>query len=133
MTAANYAQIPVPQGMSHWIGVDLDGTLATDGPWKGFAHIGQPVPAMVERVKAWLAEGMEVRIVTARFAAHGRHFPHEQDGVIDVVTPIQEWCLLHVGAVLPVTNAKDGAMVALWDDRAVQVIANTGTPVLPPQ
>lgn len=49
-----------------WIGVDLDGTLAHYDGWKGPEHIGAPIPAMVERVKAWLAEGKEVRISTAR-------------------------------------------------------------------
>ena len=40
-----------------WIGVDLDGTLAHYEGWKGIEHIGAPVPAMLERVKNWLAEG----------------------------------------------------------------------------
>ena len=49
-----------------WIGVDLDGTLARYDGWKGPEHIGEPLMPMVERVKAWLAEGREVRIMTAR-------------------------------------------------------------------
>ena len=58
-----------------WIGVDLDGTLAThDG--KRSQRIGAPIPAMVERVKMWLREGREVRIVTARAARTSFHiFP----------------------------------------------------------
>lgn len=119
----DYFSIPVPAGMPRWIAVDLDGTLAMDGPWQGFDHIGAPIPAMVERVRAWLAEGLVVKIFTARFAAHGIEN--------DVVTPIEKWCLAHIGQVLPITNAKDGAMIALWDDRAVQVIQNTGIPVNP--
>jgi hypothetical protein len=39
---------------------------------------------------------------------------------------IQEWCLKNVGIVLPITNQKDYAMTELWDDRAVQVVQNTG-------
>ena len=35
--------------MSGWIGVDLDGTLATYEEWRGLEHIGDPVPAMKER------------------------------------------------------------------------------------
>lgn len=33
-----------------WIGVDLDGTLAHYEGWKGVEHIGEPIPAMVERI-----------------------------------------------------------------------------------
>lgn len=32
-----------------WIAVDLDGTLAEYDGWKGSAHIGNPVPKMVEK------------------------------------------------------------------------------------
>ena len=49
-----------------WIGVDLDGTLAEYAGWVSEEHIGHPVPMMLERVKAWLAEGKDVRIFTAR-------------------------------------------------------------------
>lgn len=35
----------------------------------------------------------------------------------------------HIGRVLPITNIKDYQMIELWDDRAVQVIPNTGQPV----
>ncbi len=109
---------------SGWIAVDLDGTLARYGHWQGENHIGEPIVPMVERVQDWLARGIEVRIFTARMAGHGVKLV---DGtVVDVVTPIQEWCLEHIGAVLPVTNVKDFAMVELWDDRAISVEYNTG-------
>jgi hypothetical protein len=42
---------------------------------------------------------------------------------------IEEWCYFRIGHVLPITNIKDYAMIELWDDRAVQVVANTGEPV----
>jgi hypothetical protein len=35
------------------IGVDLDGTLAKYGEWRGVEHIGEPIPPMVDRVKGW--------------------------------------------------------------------------------
>jgi len=56
--------------MSGWIGVDFDCTLAEYHGWNG-GELGPPIPAMVERVKAWLAEGREVRIFTARVAETG--------------------------------------------------------------
>lgn len=34
-----------------WIGVDLDGTLAHYDRWRGIDHVGDPVPAMMNRVK----------------------------------------------------------------------------------
>lgn len=110
-----------------WIGVDLDGTLATYDHWRGEKHIGAPVPAMVERVKRWRAEGREVRIFTARVHADGG------DGrdVAEVASYIAQWCLEHLGEILPITNVKDYGMVELWDDRAVAVEANTGRPLSP--
>ena len=115
-----------------WIGVDLDGTLAYHDSWKGHEHIGEPIPAMVQRVKKWLETGMTVKIFTARVCEHGQII-HQNNGqtVIDVFTPIEEWCLKHLGQKLAITNVKDYEMLELWDDRAVQVISNTGEPVLP--
>jgi len=100
-----------------WIGVDLDGTLAHYDHWRGIEHIGDPIPLMVERVREWLAEGRDVRIFTARVAGDQR----------ETALPfIEQWCVEHLGSTLPVTNTKDFGMVELWDDRAVQVIPNTG-------
>lgn len=98
-----------------WIGVDLDGTLAFYDRWKGEQHIGEPVPKMLLRVKRWLELGMDVRIFTARV-----NNGEEQ------IYWIQNWCLKHIGKVLPVTNVKDFAMIELWDDRCVQVVPNVG-------
>jgi hypothetical protein len=108
--------------MSGWIGVDLDGTLAEYHGWKGEKHIGAPVAAMVERVKRWRAMGIEVRVFTARVYADGG----DARDVAEVRGYIERWCLEHLGEVLPVTNLKDYGMVELWDDRAVQIIPNTG-------
>lgn len=116
---------------SGWIGVDLDGTLATYGGWKGPDHIGEPIPAMVERVKQWLAEGVEVRIVTARVAQTDRFVDESKmvDGAEFATqqrTLIKDWCERHIGQRLKVTASKDFAMIELWDDRAVRVETNTG-------
>ncbi len=103
--------------MNGWIGVDLDGTLAHWGGWDGGA-IGAPIPAMVQRVKQWIAQGQQVRIMTARVGGGG-DTTHQQQ-------IIRQWCLQNLGRVLPVTACKDHSMVELWDDRAVGVIHNTG-------
>lgn len=98
--------------MGGWIGVDLDGTLAEYKGWRGPDHIGRPIRRMRLRVVHWLAEGYDVRIFTARTEAS---YP-----------AIERWCLKQFGRKLPITNVKDYGMVELWDDRAVQVEANTG-------
>ena len=111
--------------MDGWIGVDLDGTLAEYHGWQGVDHIGDPIPAMVSRVKEWIKEGKSVRIFTARAFApeDDRDRQHEAHRAVKV---IQDWCLKHIGTVLPVTCTKDYGMLCLWDDRAVQVIPNAG-------
>lgn len=97
-----------------WIAVDFDGTIAQYTHWRGPYHMGEPIPKMVERVKAWLAAGVEVRIMTARADDQG------------CVMLIRQWCDYHVGQELAVTNKKDYKMIEIWDDRAVQVEQNTG-------
>jgi hypothetical protein len=105
--------------MSGWIGVDLDGTLA-EYHGRGDGGIGKPIPAMLKRVKRWLKEGREVRIVTARVAFDRNGAERWQ---------VKAWCKEHIGQELEVTNKKDYGMIELWDDRAVQVRRNTGEPV----
>lgn len=98
-----------------WIGVDLDGTLAEYHGWS--ENIGKPVPLMMERIYKWLHEGTRVKIFTAR-AAHP-----------EMVQAVKDW-LRKVGLPdLEVTNQKDMMMTQLWDDRCIQVIANTGIAV----
>ena len=103
-----------------WIGVDLDGTLAEYHGWRADGSIGPPVPAMVERVKDWLAEGKDIRIFTARMS-----LPDGTQRLWQLLL-IEEWCLEHLGKELPVTYKKDMQMIELWDDRCVRVIPNTG-------
>ncbi len=123
-----------------WIGVDLDGTLAHYDGWKGVDHIGEPVPAMLARVKQWLAEGHDVRIFTARVCISARYAAvapstcmedgsRSARGWCVITAYINAWLEKHLGRTLPITNEKDLAMVQLWDDRCVQVVPNTGARV----
>jgi hypothetical protein len=98
-----------------WFAVDLDGTLAHYDGWRGVDHIGEPIEPMKKLVLELLADGKEVRIFTAR-VGNG----------ISAIRPIEEWCLKHLGIVLPITNVKDFQMVMLFDDRCVAVEMNTG-------
>lgn len=107
-----------------WIAVDFDGTLATYDSWRGLAHVGEPIPEMVFRVRKWLAEGRDVRIFTARVYSDGTPDCDAEAKLARLA--IAHWCDKHFGRVLPITNIKDFGMIELWDDRAVQVEANTG-------
>lgn len=69
---------------------------------------------MLGRVLAWQANGIEVRIFTARASA-----PEQ-------IPPIREWLLKHGLGDMQITNVKDFGMIQLWDDRCVQVETNTG-------
>lgn len=117
-----------------WIGVDLDGTLAEYHGWVNTFHIGDPIPKMVERVKRWLALGIEVRIFTARIdggkAASkmgvDADIVAKYENVEAITLMIQQWCIRHIGQSLEVTCKKDYGMMQLWDDRAIQVVPNTG-------
>lgn len=118
--------------MSGWIGIDLDGTLAKYDGFKGIDHIGDPVIPMVNRVKKWLSEGRDVRIFTARIDGCGitlnigNNNGEQLRNIESVKKPIEMWCLKYIGKTLPITNVKDLGMIELWDDRAIQVVPNTG-------
>ena len=99
-----------------WIGVDLDGTLARYTKWS--ESIGEPIPAMVSKVKRWIREGKEVRILTARGSSG--------DNKYEQLMKIYEWVEDNIGEPLEVTSEKDPEMVRLYDDRVRQVEANEG-------
>ena len=101
-----------------WIGVDLDATLAHYESGQ-YPDIGEPIPAMYERVQGWLKAGKEVRIMTAR-AAHG---PED-------IKAVKAWLEEHGLGELQVTCMKDQEMEELWDDKAIQVRPNTGEPIV---
>lgn len=107
--------MPVSKG---WIGVDLDGVLAYYDKWRGVEHIGVAIPAMLQRVYKWIGEGKTVKIFTARISEPGAEYY------------IKLWLSNYGLQDLEITNVKDFAMTELWDDRCVQVIPNTGIPVV---
>lgn len=97
-----------------WIGVDFDCTLAYYTSWGAPDELGEPIPLMLNRVKTWIAQGKHVKIFTARA------------DIPEAVVAIKKWTVKHLGIELEVTNVKDLAMIELWDDRAIQMIPNTG-------
>jgi hypothetical protein len=100
-----------------WIGVELDGTLATEVSYQDALGIGQPVAMMVKRVKWWLDEGKDVRIITARV-----------EGITSpaVTAGIRDWCIRNLGKILPIVSGIDEGTTEFWSARAVQVVKNTG-------
>ena len=104
-----------------WIGFDLDGTLARYDGWKGIEHIGEPVERMVliARLLHWL--GKKIKILTARVAPRTGKDDSEKAREY-----VQKWCDKNLGFVPDITYVKDASMVALFDDRAVAVEANSG-------
>lgn len=93
-----------------WYGVDLDSTLA-----KGSSKdIGEPIDRMVSRVKRWVRDGKEVRILTARATD------------VNERVKVYDWLKENLGFVLEVTSEKDHEMIRLYDDRAIEVERNTG-------
>jgi hypothetical protein len=120
------ADKPAPVERKGWYGFDLDGTLAEYHGWVGPEHIGNPVPLMLARLIDHLDNGDDCRIFTARVDGGAVSGVKAMQDVSHIRSVIEAWCLKYVGCVLPVTNVKDFGMIALYDDRAIQVQPNTG-------
>lgn len=128
-TQQNFVDVKVRDG--HYVGVDLDRTLAYyhDGDWAkyGVGVIGPPIPNAVNQVKYWLGKGINVWIFTARVHPFG--ITEQMQAMVQ--KKIEDWCLKHIGRVLPVTCSKHPLMEIIWDDRAVHVAPNSGVFTLP--
>lgn len=94
--------------------------------WKGVDHIGEPIPKMLAKVQQHLANGELVKIFTAR--VNTDDMPGDENNQV-VRNVIQSWCLKHIGMVLSITCVKDYGMIQLYDDRAIQIIPNTGVSI----
>lgn len=110
------------------IGVDLDGTLAFHEQHKPFnaLHIGEPISKMVDRVKAWVAEGsVVVKVFTARMS------DEDPAQCARINQAVGDWTEKHIGQRLEATCVKDYTFIQIWDDRAVHVVCNTGETTTP--
>lgn len=104
-----------------WIGVDLDGTLATYTTWQGPGVIGEPIEPMVSKIKSIINTGITVKVFTARVASCATDEERQQ-----AKKAIAEWTKVHLGTALEATSEKDWNMIEYYDDRAIQVEYNTG-------
>jgi len=103
-----------------WVGVDLDGTLARYDNYISHDTIGEPIALMADRVRDWIDHGVNVKIFTARVAEPD---PRRK---LEIITAIDNWCMDVFGKTLPITCIKDYGCIQIWDDRAIQIIPNTG-------
>lgn len=114
-----------------WMGVDFDGTLAVSGTKVFDGPLGEPIPEMVARVRTWLALGIEVRVFTARVSPKNKEgIPQDSAALTLVKARIGNWCEEHIGQRLECTCEKDHNIIQIWDDKAVQVIRDTGEVVV---
>ena len=106
-----------------WHGFDLDGTIADNSAHTfGMGKIGKPVKPMCDLMKRLHTEGRRVKIFTARLSDVGSD-PSSQQAVKE---HIWKWCDENLGFRPEVTDRKDYMMECLYDDRAKQVVRNTG-------
>lgn len=125
-----------------WIGVDLDGTMYTYTEWVGWNVFGEPIQPMHDRVRAFLNAGIQVRIVTARIAIplgemeNGWRYNRVARWQCRVSkqwysdhmmrSAIQDRLVQDGFPMLEIQPHKESGMMMLFDDRAVQVVSNTG-------
>lgn len=112
-----------------WIGVDFDGTVHRRPMDKPFSELGEPIPAMLERIKYWLSAGMKVKLLTARVSdTPARNIAPEDIPafIAEQRSILSSWCKQHIGQELEITSSKDAFMYQIYDDRAVTVERNTG-------
>jgi len=97
------------------IAVDFDKTLAH---YNGEGHdFYGPPTGLVEDVKAALAAGHQVKIFTARMSHDNADEAREKFG---------DWSEKHVGRRLDATHEKTSDIDEIWDDKAKEVLPNTG-------
>ncbi len=108
---------PVLVADHQWVGVDFDGCLARDdepGHFEPPYPLGEPIPEMVQMVKSLLVAGVRVKIFSARA------FEPES------IPVIQDWTEREGLGRLEVTNQRDYDLIRFYDDRAIQVVPNSG-------
>ncbi|MGQ5525525.1 hypothetical protein ACUHMQ_20030 [Chitinimonas sp. PSY-7] len=98
--------------MSKWIGVELEGTLARYND-RFPNQIGEPVNAMLLRVRGWLNEGKTVKILSHRAKAGSSNYE------------VTSW-LRDQGLSMLEVVPMDKDMQSFWGARAVRVELNDG-------
>lgn len=97
-----------------FIGFDLDGTLAEYFEW-GDGKIGKPIERNVSLLRYLIKNRYNVKIFTARVCQDNSQIPE-----------IHRWLEENNLPKLEITATKDYKMSYMIDDRAIQVVRNTG-------
>lgn len=106
-----------------WWGFDLDATIAFYETW-GDGGIGAPIRPMIRRMKHYLRTGRKIAIVTARVhPSKGLEAPAHRHKVRDF---LDAQFGKDASDTIDIRCDKDMHMIALFDDRAEQVIPNKG-------
>jgi hypothetical protein len=95
------------------IALDFDKSIAVRNKGDNIFKCGPAIPAMVERVKQWLADGHKVVIFTARSGDAQ-------------VKPVKQFLKDNGLPDLEVTNVKTSRMDCFVDDRAKELVPNEG-------
>ena len=104
------------------IAVDLDGTLAHYDGWKGIGHIGCVIPEVANAMERAQDEGAEVHLFTARVS--------DPEDAAEAHAVISKWAAANHFNFASITAVKHKFFTEFWDDRAIQVIKNSGMFVL---
>lgn len=112
--------IPAPKERE-WIGVDLDGTLATYQHGQ-YPNVGELITPMFHFCRYLQGKGYTLQVVTARVNPYveGRVKANDQ------IASINLWLQGYFEFPPAITYYKDRYMLALFDDRAYNVAFNQG-------
>lgn len=108
-----------------YIAIDFDKTLAFYEDYEGPGIVGKPIAEMVRKVKEEMAKGTVFCIFTARVNP-GDAGPEESLDSTIAFMAIAEWSKKVFGELLAITHEKSPHFDEIWDDRARQVLDNTG-------
>lgn len=117
-----------------WIGFDLDGTLVAHGSNDDVINHrinGEPIAEIVQLIHKHKAEGLEIKIFTARVSL-GCGYDMSNAPINRIVfakqarEAIQAYCLIYFGEIFDITCEKDFNCVRIYDDRARHILCDTG-------
>ena len=108
-----------------YIGCDFDATISEYHGWKGPTDLGKPIPEMVRKIKEAMSQGSQVWIFTARVNPGGHEYKEALEAT-QAYLAIAEWCVKVFGELLPITHEKNKLWQSIYDDRAIQVLPNSG-------
>ena len=98
------------------IAVDLDGTLAVEGQWKGYEYIGEPIWPVIEAVRREKQKGTYVTIHTCRVATVDNKI------FVDSVNTLRQWLSEHEVPYDEIWLATGKPFAhEYWDDKSVPV------------